>query len=90
LSLAVDPAFRSEGLGSLLIQKFLEFAESKGSSKVILSTDGEKNEAINRFYIGLGFMLERQYVTPWGRQMNEYLIATNKWHELKKTNQKKW
>ena len=42
--------------------------------QVNLTTDRLGNDAANRFYQQLGFTRSRTYVTPEGREMQEYLI----------------
>lgn len=35
----------------------------------------DNNDSVNSFYEKLGFEIERQYMTPEGRRMNEYWIT---------------
>jgi ribosomal protein S18 acetylase RimI-like enzyme len=74
-SIGVLPELQGTGAGKLLIQAFLYEAASRGCKRVFLSTDRDNNEAINAFYMKMGFRIERQYVTPEGRRMNEYWIT---------------
>ena len=53
---------------------FLEEARSRGCRRVFLTTDRDRNEAVNAFYQKLGFRVEREFQTPEGRAMNEYWI----------------
>ena len=48
--------------------------KSRGGTAIYLTTDDSNNEAVNAFYRKCGFRIERQYVTPEGRSMNEYWI----------------
>jgi ribosomal protein S18 acetylase RimI-like enzyme len=74
MSIAVDPVFQGQGIGKLLVKAFLDEARSRGSQYVNLTTDAVDNDAANHFYQSLGFEQVRQYTTPEGRSMNEYLI----------------
>jgi ribosomal protein S18 acetylase RimI-like enzyme len=73
-SIGVLPELRGTGAGRLLVQAFLRDAAVRGCRRVFLSTDRDNNEAVNAFYIKMGFRIERQYVTGEGRRMNEYWI----------------
>ena len=72
LSLAVLPGFQGRGIGSALVREFLSEAADKQLGQVILTTDRNQNDDVNRFYQGLGFLLNREFITPEGREMNEY------------------
>lgn len=74
MSIAVSPVHQTHGAGKALVAQFLHEARSRGLKHVNLFTDRVNNEAANRFYQGLGFVCIRDYVTPEGRAMNEYLI----------------
>jgi len=74
MSIAVDPDFQGQGIGKLLVKAFLDEAHARGSQHVNLTTDAVNNDATNHFYQTLGFELFREYTTPEGRSMNEYLI----------------
>lgn len=71
-SIAVLPACK--GLGSKLIQKFLEKASQVPHSVVLLTTDAIGNEKVNNFYIKNGFRLTKTYDDN-GRLMNQYSIG---------------
>ena len=70
-SIGVLPSEKGKGLGGALIDKVKEDDSAK-SEYVLLETDAEKNEQVNRFYLNNGFTLYREYVTREGRKMNEY------------------
>lgn len=74
MSLAVLPDAQGQGIGQDLVRAFLEEAIRRNLHQVDLTTDRKDNEAANRFYQKLGFACERVYVTPEGREMNEYVI----------------
>lgn len=74
-SIGVLPALQGAGAGKKLVQAFLNEAKQKGCKRVFLTTDRDNNEVVNRFYTKLGFVIERQYVTPEGRRMNELWIT---------------
>ena len=76
MSIAVDPNAAGRGIGKLLIDAFLEEMKRRGVLSVSLTTDRDDNEPVNTFYRNRGFWLTRQFVTPEGRWMNEYLITT--------------
>lgn len=74
-SIGVLPELQGTGAGKKLVQAFLNEAKQRGCKRVFLTTDRDNNEAVNSFYEKLGFEIERQYVTPEGRRMNEYWIT---------------
>lgn len=71
-SIGVLPELQGTGAGKKLVQAFLDEAKQRGCTRVFLTTDRDSNDAVNAFYAKLGFAVERQYVTPEGRKMNEY------------------
>lgn len=73
-SLCVLPETQGTGAGKILVGAFLQEAAKRGCRKVFLTTDREANDAVNAFYQRLNFRIERHYVTPEGRPMNEYWI----------------
>lgn len=72
LSIGVLPEHQGSGIGKILVNTFLEETVKSGCKKVFLTTDRDNNDATNVFYQNLGFSIMRQYVTPEGRNMNEY------------------
>lgn len=74
-SIGVLPEFQGSGTGKKLVQAFLVEAKRRGCKRVFLMTDRDYNDAVNAFYKKLGFSVERQFVTPEGRRMNEYWIT---------------
>jgi len=74
-SIGVLPELQGTGAGKQLVTFFLHEASLRGCRRVFLTTDRDNNDAVNRFYEKMGFDLERQYVTPEGRKMNEYWIT---------------
>lgn len=75
MSLAVSPDAQRSGVGRTLNHAFLEEASRRGAKRVLLTTDRIGNDSVNRFYEKEGFRISRTFVTPEGRQMNEYEIA---------------
>lgn len=71
-SIGVDPAIKSRGVGSHLIDALKERVDFSKYAYVTLETDAENNEGANHFYKKNGFVLERSYATHEGRPMNEY------------------
>ncbi len=61
-------------MGKVLVEAFLAEARGSGCRRVFLTTDSDGNDAANAFYRKMGFRVERQFVTPEGRAMNEYWI----------------
>ncbi len=74
-SIGVLPEQRGTGAGKKLMQAFLEEAKHRGCKSVFLTTDKENNDPVNAFYVSHGFSVERCFVTPEGRKMNEYWIT---------------
>lgn len=72
MSLAVLPGNRGGGTGARLVDAFVESARDHGAATVFLTTDAMHNDAVNDFYVRLGFTLSRGFTTPEGRVMNEY------------------
>jgi len=73
MSLGVSPGAQGRGAGTALVRAFVEEAGLRGASRVVLTTDRDGNEAVNGFYVKAGFMKAREYATPEGRHMNEYV-----------------
>ncbi len=74
MSIAVLPEAQGRKIGQMLVTAFLREAARRGLEYVNLTTDRLNNEPVNRFYTRMGFKLLRDYVTPEGRLMNEYII----------------
>ena len=77
-SIGVQPEYQRHGLGSRLVQSFLEAARARGALQVNLTTDSENNDAINSFYRRLGFDCTDSFCTPEGRHMYEYQITLDR------------
>ena len=52
--MVVDPDYRRQGAGSMLLREAISFAESSGCLRITLLTD-KANEAAHRFYSKHGF-----------------------------------
>lgn len=74
MSLAVLPDMTGKGIGKSLVYSFLKEAHKRDLHQVDLLSDRYHNNDVNAFYQGLGFRCERQFTTPEGRMMNEYVI----------------
>jgi ribosomal protein S18 acetylase RimI-like enzyme len=74
-SIGIMPSVQNRGTGGELVKEFLKEAKTKGCRRVFLTTDRDDNDRVNHFYEKNGFTLERQFVTPQGRRMNEYWIT---------------
>lgn len=73
-SVAVDPSTGGKGVGRKLVHKFLENAAAIGAHEVFLTTDAERNDAVNSFYLKQGFQCVRTFVQDGDRRMNEYAM----------------
>lgn len=71
-SIGVDPAIKSKGVGSKLIDALKAQVDFNTYAYITLETDAVDNEGANHFYKKNGFKLERKYETSEGRKMNEY------------------
>lgn len=60
LFIAVDPAFRKQGLAARLIEKTLESMRQKGIGRVKVSAIAD-NKAVNALLEGLGFLIEKKF-----------------------------
>lgn len=74
-SIGVLPELQGNGAGKELVRAFLDEAKQRGCKRVFLTTDRDNNAAVNVFYEKLGFSIDRYYVTPEGRKMNEYCLT---------------
>lgn len=77
-SLAVRPHASGRGAGRRLVERFIDVAGTLGASRVTLTTDAFGNDAVNRFYRGLGFRHVREFEARRGRVLNEYTIDARK------------
>lgn len=71
-SICTNPDMEGRGIGTALIKQLISLVDFNKYSYINLETDADNNERVNNFYEKNGFKLERQYVTPEGRKMNEY------------------
>jgi len=72
-SIAVHPKHANSGVGSQLLNSFLDEAKKTGAQFVILTTDAENNDKVNAFYLKNGFKVRRKFYSRPGRLMNEYV-----------------
>ena len=75
MSIAVDPTYQAKGVGVQLVAAFLEGMRARGVKRVALTTDRCGNDITNAFYQKIGFRCQRTFLTPEGREMNEYVIS---------------
>jgi len=73
MSIAVDPKAQKNGIGEGLLRRFCDECSLQGIRIVKLTTDRIGNERVNRFYTRNGFRISRDFSTPEGRAMNEYM-----------------
>ncbi len=62
------------GTGRSLLDGFCQKALRRGAREIVLTTDAEDNDAVNRFYQRAGFALTNAVETKVGRKMNEYRL----------------
>lgn len=62
--MVVNPDYRNQGIGSVLIQEAIEFAKEKGCKRITLLTDMD-NEAAHKFYNRHSF--EKSAMVPFRR-----------------------
>lgn len=74
MSLAVSPQNQGMGVGQRLVVDFLEECRRRGARRVSLTADAAENERVNMFYNQCGLRLEKSFVTPEKRVMNEYVV----------------
>ena len=70
LSIGVQPSMRTKGYGRRVLIEF-ENEVSKVSSLITLTTDAEKNDRVNQFYVSHGYTLVNDFYTS-KRKMNLY------------------
>jgi ribosomal protein S18 acetylase RimI-like enzyme len=73
MSIAVLPAEQKRGVGRPLVKAFLGEAMKRGLRQVDLTTDKLNNDSVNHFYLQQGFSYSCSFMTPEGREMNEYI-----------------
>jgi len=71
---AVCPKAQKKGLGRALVETWVQEVAQRDGTGCYLTTDTENNEAINSFYLKLGWKVESTYTTPEGRVMNRYIL----------------
>lgn len=72
-SIGVTPSRKGIGIGKLLITAFCERVKASGTPIIVLSTDRDKNDAVNQFYLTNGFRLHSSYLKERSRWMNLYM-----------------
>lgn len=73
-SICVSPDARGTGVGKTLTRRWMEQVAQRGVELAYLTTDAEDNEAVNSFYLGLGWVLRQSFTTEHGRRMNLYAV----------------
>jgi ribosomal protein S18 acetylase RimI-like enzyme len=73
-SIAVLPNQSGKGPGKALVQAFFAAINNRAKA-VVLFTDADGNDAVNKFYLSLGFTLESTIERSTGRRMNRYRIS---------------
>jgi len=72
-SLAVLPDVQKKGIGRMLVNAWTDAVRQHGSTGCFLTTDADQNDSVNRFYQGMGWIIEAAYYTPQKRKMNRYV-----------------
>lgn len=72
-SIGVAPSGMGKGIGRILVQAFCERAKTSGARSVFLTTDRDKNDAVNEFYRSNGFDLHGTFLKERSRWMNLYV-----------------
>jgi len=71
-SIGVLPEAKGTGVGTTLIYELKKELRDCEHQYIKLETDRLNNDSVNAFYLKNGFILDHSYVTPEGREMNEY------------------
>ncbi len=71
LSICVDPSFSGKGLGSSMLHHLEDELRKCGQKGYYLTTDADKNESTNQFYLKNGFDLFDSF-QQGSRKMNLY------------------
>ena len=74
-SIGVNPDYSGMGYGKDLVSAFIDYCAKNNGKTISLSTDANDNDAVNAFYISLGFSLNKQYNSGSKRLMNEYVLT---------------
>jgi colanic acid biosynthesis glycosyl transferase WcaI len=72
-TISVSPLAQRRGVGRALLEHWRDLARRCGCPGCFLTTDAEKNDTVNRFYLSLGWDLHSTYATPEHRRMNLYV-----------------
>lgn len=78
MSIGVSPRSAGRGTGKALVQSFSSELKRRGIDRFCLTTDKVDNDAANGFYQRLGFEIAREFKTPEGREMNEYVMQLDR------------
>jgi ribosomal protein S18 acetylase RimI-like enzyme len=73
LSIGVDPLAQSTGVGTTLLRAFEDVLFDLGTTDYSLTTDAHGNDAAIGFYVSRGLRPVRQFRTPEGREMLEFV-----------------
>jgi ribosomal protein S18 acetylase RimI-like enzyme len=72
LSICVSPAYAGKGVGKMLLNKLENELKLQNQIGYYLTTDSDKNDATNKFYLNFGFKLYGSYAQG-KRVMNIYV-----------------
>jgi ribosomal protein S18 acetylase RimI-like enzyme len=72
-SIGVHPGLGGQGIGTLLLERFIAEAAHRGVNTIVLTTDARNNDRVNGFYRKHGFVVSRVYFAG-KREMNEYVL----------------
>ncbi|NWJ42567.1 MAG: GNAT family N-acetyltransferase [Geothrix sp.] len=76
MSIAVAPGTKRSGIGKALVRHFLACMARNGAPHICLTTDRDDNAPTLGFYEALGFWRVREFQTPEGRWICEFMIDT--------------
>lgn len=74
-SIAVSPQAGQRGIGRLLMEAARGFAHQEQARQIVLTTDAEGNDAVNRFYLKLGYTFRGSFLSGKDRRMNRYTLS---------------
>lgn len=88
-SIGVVPSGIGRGIGRMLISAFCERAQLSGASTVFLTTDRDRNDAVNQFYLLNGFKLHSSFLKERARWMNLYMRSLSEEQSANQDEQRK-
>jgi ribosomal protein S18 acetylase RimI-like enzyme len=81
-SIAVAPDFQKMGIGQMLLKAWVNEISLRGAFGCYLITDADNNDAVNGFYLRMGWVRVGAFFTPDGRKMQRYVLDFNQCKSL--------